>query len=232
MISEAWFEFKGIDSRYMGVIVTAMPDMVRAEKRVASVTIPGRSGSLHTDADVFESYVRTMECAVKKRENIDEIAAWLVGSGKMRFSTEPDKVYDVTISNKVSISQMMRMFQRFMVSMDTQPFKYLYKSARDTLILTEPTIFRSKGNIFSEPIITVYGTGNITLTINGTEFPLENVAGSISIDSEMMEVFKGAENQNNKYGTTAFPRLEIEKNEISWTGAVEKVEIVPRWRFI
>ena len=232
MIAEAWFAFKGIDSRYMGVIVTAMPETVRAEKRIDSITIPGRSGTLHRDEDVFESYVRTMECAVKNRENIDEIAAWLVGSGEMRFSTEPDKVYDVTISNKISILQMMRMFQRFMVTMDTQPFKYRHKAERDMLTLTEATTFRGKGNIFSEPIITVYGTGNITLTINGADFPLENVAEHITIDSEMMEVFKGAENQNSKYGSTAFPRLEMGKNDISWTGAVEKVEIQPKWRFL
>ena len=37
MIHEAWFTFKGVDSREMGVIVTAMPETVRAERRIESI---------------------------------------------------------------------------------------------------------------------------------------------------------------------------------------------------
>ena len=104
MIHEAWFTFKGIDSREMGVIVTAMPETVRAERRIESITVAGRNGSLHTDEGVYESYDRTMECALIKRAKLDEVTAWLVGSGGMTFSTEPDKVYRVTIANKITAS--------------------------------------------------------------------------------------------------------------------------------
>ena len=45
MIHEAWFTFKGVDSREMGVIVTAMPETVRAERRIESITVAGRNGS-------------------------------------------------------------------------------------------------------------------------------------------------------------------------------------------
>ena len=87
MIHEAWFTFKGIDSRDIGIIVTSMPETVRPERRMESITIAGRNGTLHTDEEVYESYDSTMECAIKKRAMLDEIAAWLVGSGEMTFST-------------------------------------------------------------------------------------------------------------------------------------------------
>lgn len=232
MIHEAWFTFKGIDSRQMGVIVTAMPETVRPERRVESITIAGRHGSLHTDEGVYESYDRTMECAIKKRAKLDEIAAWLVGSGEMIFSTEPDKVYKVMIANKISIAQMMRTFQKFMVTMDTQPFKYSVNAYGDTLELTTPTKIKGSGTVYSEPIITVYGSGDITLKINDADYPLYNVEESITIDSEMMEVFKGDANQNSKYGGEAFPRLEVGENTVSWTGSVEKVVIEPKWRWL
>lgn len=175
MIHEAWFTFKGVDSREMGVIVTAMPETVRAERRIESITVAGRNGSLHTDEGVYESYDRTMECALIKRAKLDEITAWLVGSGEMTFSTEPDKVYRVTIANKISIAQMMRVFQKFQVVMDTQPFKYSVNAAGDALELTAPTTIRNSGTVYSEPLITVYGSGDITLTINGADFPLHGV---------------------------------------------------------
>lgn len=232
MIHEAWFTFKGIDSRDMGIIVTSMPETVRPERRMESITIAGRNGTLHTDEEVYESYDRTMECAIKKRAKLDEIAAWLVGSGEMTFSTEPDKVYRVTISNKISIAQMMRMFQKFQVIMDTQPFKYNINPFADELTLTAPTIIRNGGTVYSEPIITVYGSGDITLSINGVDFPLYGVNESITIDSEMMEVFKGTANQNSKYGGETFPRLEVGENAISWTGNVTKIEIQPKWRWL
>lgn len=66
MIHEAWFVFKGIDSRKMGVYVTRMPETVRPERKIESITIAGRNGSLHMDDGVYESYDRTMECALKK----------------------------------------------------------------------------------------------------------------------------------------------------------------------
>ena len=232
MIHEAWFTFKGIDSREMGVIVTAMPETVRAERRIESITVAGRNGSLHTDEGVYESYDRTMECALIKRAKLDEITAWLVGSGGMTFSTEPDKVYRVTIANKISIAQMMRVFQKFQVILDTQPFKYSVNAAGDVLELTAPTTIRNSGTVYSEPLITVYGSGDITLSINGNSYPLRNVQESITIDSEMMEVFKRNANQNGKYGGVEFPRFEVGKNEISWTGNVSKIKIQPRWRWL
>ena len=232
MIHEAWFTFKGVDSREMGVIVTAMPETVRAERRIESITVAGRNGSLHTDEGVYESYDRTMECALIKRAKLDEITAWLVGSGGMTFSTEPDKVYRVTIANKISITQMMRVFQKFQVILDTQPFKYSVNAAGDALELTAPTTIRNSGTVYSEPLITVYGSGNITLTFNGADFPLYGVQESITIDSEMMEVFKEDTNQNGKYGGVDFPRFEVGKNEISWTGNVSKIKIQPRWRWL
>mgnify|MGYP004456944481 FL=1 len=232
MIHEAWFTFNGVDSREMGVIVTAMPETVRAERRIESITVAGRNGSLHTDEGVYESYDRTMECALIKRAKLDEVTAWLVGSGEMTFSTEPDKVYRVTIANKISIAQMMRVFQKFQIILDTQPFKYSVNAAGDALELTAPTTIRNSGTVYSEPIITVYGSGDITLTVNVADFPLYGVQESITIDSEMMEVFKGNTNQNGKYGGVEFPRFEVGKNEIRWTGNVSKIKIQPRWRWL
>ena len=89
-----------------------------------------------------------------------------------------------------------------------------------------------KRQVYSEPLITVYGNGDITLNINGNSYPLRNVQESITIDSEMMEVFKGNTNQNGKYGGAEFPRFEVGQNEIRWTGNVSKIKIQPRWRWL
>lgn len=232
MIFEAWFRFRDIDSRSMGVRVTKMPETVRAERRVERVEIAGRNGSLHVDEGTYDSYDRTMECALINRRRLDEVAAWLVGSGKMIFSTEPDKVYDVVISNKISIAQMMRVFQKFQVTMDTQPFKYSVNRAGERLELLAPKVVYNPGTVYAQPKITVYGSGDITLSVNGTSFPLSAVDGYLTIDSESMEVYKGGESRNSKFGGADFPRLETGKNAVSWTGNVEKLVIEPGWRWL
>ena len=141
-------------------------------------------------------------------------------------------MYKVMIANKISIAQMMRTFQKFIVTMDTQPFKYSVNAFGDGLELTKATTVFNSGTVYSQPIITVYGGGDITLYINGVDFPLYGVEESITIDSEMMEVFKGTKNQNSKYGGDDFPKLEVGENTVSWTGNVEKVVIEPKWRWL
>ena len=43
-------------------------------------------------------------------------------------------------------------------------------------------------------------------------------------------VYRGTTLLNSKAGFDEFPVLDPGDNSISWTGAVTKVEIVPRWR--
>ena len=230
-IHTPYFIYNGIDSRLMGVIVTAMPPTVRAAQRVESVKVPGRDGSLHETDGSYDNYTKTMECAIKKREKIDDIAAWLTSSGEIIFSSEPDKVYLVTISNTISIVQMMRTFQKFQVSFDTYPFKYSVNRFDEALELTKAAVILGKGTVYSQPVITVYGSGAVTLTINGKAYPLSNVDGNVTINSEIEECYKGDLNRNNIFSADEFPRLEPGENAISWTGNVEKIEMQPNWRW-
>lgn len=204
-----WFHFKGKDSRDFGILISAAPEKVRAERRVEQVTIPGRSGELTMDEGTYAPYVLSVECSTRGSENLDEILAWLDGAGELILCTEPDKVFRASIYNKISVSDMIYLYNSFLLQFRVQPFKYSVNAAGDALELTAPTTTRNSGTVYSEPLITVYGSGDITLTVNGADFPLYGVQESITIDSEMMEVFKGNANQNGKYGGAEFPRFEV-----------------------
>ena len=227
-----WFSFKGKDSRDFGILISAAPEKVRAERRVEQITIPGRNGELTVDEGTYAPYVISVECSTRGSDRLDEIVAWLDGAGELILCTEPDKVFLASIYNKISVADMIYLYNSFLLQFRVQPFKYSVNAISDTLDLTAPTTIRNSGTVYSEPLITVYGSGDITLTVNGTGFPLYGVNESITIDSEMMEVFKGNANQNSKYGGVEFPRFEVGKNEISWTGNVQKVRIEPRWRWL
>ena len=227
-----WFKFKGKDSRDFGILISSVPQQTKPERRVERITIPGRSGELTQDEDTYEPYTISMQCSTRGSDRLDESVTWLNGAGELILATEPDKVYKAFIYNKIAISDVIYLYNSFLIQFRVHPFKYSVNAYGDTLELTTATKVRNSGSIYSEPIITVYGSGDITLTINEKDFPLYSVDGSITIDSEMMEVFKGNTNQNSKYGAVEFPRLEVGENEISWTGNVEKVEIHPKWRWL
>ena len=227
-----WFKFKGKDSRDFGILISSAPQQTKPERRVEHITIPGRNGELTQDEDTYEPYTISLQCSTRGSDRLDEIVAWLNGAGNLTLSTEPDKVYQASIYNKILISDVIYLYNSFLLQFRVQPFKYSVNAFNDALELTAPTKIKGKGTEYAEPIITVHGSGTITLSINGKDFPLYSVDGSITIDSEMMEVFKGNTNQNSKYGAVEFPRLEVRENEISWTGDVEKVEIHPKWRWL
>ena len=141
-------------------------------------------------------------------------------------------MYRAYIKNQIEFGSILKNINDFLVQFDVEPFKYSVNAAGDALELIAPTTIRNSGTVYSEPLITVYGNGDITLNINGNSYPLRNVQESITIDSEMMEVFKGNTNQNGKYGGAEFPRFEVGQNEIRWTGNVSKIKIQPRWRWL
>ena len=226
-----YFIYNGIDSRQMDIVVSKMPDVARASKRIEGLTVPGRDGSLHQTDGAYDSYTKTMECVLLDEKKVDMVAAWLTGSGEIIFSSEPDKVYRVTVINTVPVSQMLLSFPSFQVSFDTYPFKYSVNRFDEALELEKPAVILGKGTVYSQPVITVYGSGAVTITINGADYPLDNVDGHVTINSEIEECYKDAINMNNIFSADEFPQLEPGDNTISWTGEVEKIEIQPNWRW-
>ena len=232
---DAYFIFKNKSSKDYGILIETMPEITKPQRREQEVTIPGRNGVLTIDEDTYEPYTLSFTCSTRGISKVNDMLAWLDGSGDLTVSTEPDKIYKAKISNAIPISDVVYLYPSFLVQFKVFPFKYSRNaviSHADDLTVTATTTIRNSGTVYSQPTITVYGSGNITLTINGTNYGLNSVDSYITIDSEMMEVYKDSTNANNKYSAMDFPRFEVGQNSISWTGSVTKVEIIPKWRWL
>lgn len=92
----------------------------------------------------------------------------------------------------------------------------------------------NNGNIFSKPIITIYGSDTINLSLNGTQIFVINLedAGYITIDSAQMNAYQG-ETFMNRYVIGNYDNLllNIGRNTISWTGNVTEIDVdrFSRW---
>lgn len=75
-----WFHFKGKDSRDFGILISAAPEKMRAERRWIMLPSPAETGELTVDEGTYAPYVLSVECSTRGNENLDEILAWLDGA--------------------------------------------------------------------------------------------------------------------------------------------------------
>ena len=101
----------------------------------------------------------------------------------------------------------------------------------DITLTTSPTFVNNPGNVYAEPIITVYGSGDITLMVGTTIVQLEGIEDSVTLDSSLMEAYKGADSLNSSM-SGEFPLLQPGANAVSWSGSVTSVVVKPNWRFL
>lgn len=228
------FTFHGLNSLLdFGLMAELKPVIPKAQRDVEYFTIPGRSGSLMVDYETYQDILIPVTCWFKDPtipNQSDKIKAWLDnGEGPLTFSNQTDKYYIAHVSDQFDISQEIDNFGKFQVNFRCQPFKYATNN--ETITLESAGIVYNPGTIESQPIITVYGTGDIALTINSKTIQLTNVADYVTVDSVLVDCYKDTALKNNDM-TGDFPVLIPGTNSISWTGTVTKIEITPNWRWL
>lgn len=91
----------------------------------------------------------------------------------------------------------------------------------------------NRGNVISRPTVTVYGSGNVELAVNAvTVLSLSIEGGSITIDAEAMNAYRGNELMNRHVtGDYADLALKVGENVLSWSGDATaiRVEDFSRW---
>ena len=138
----------------------------------------------------------------------------------------------VEIANQIPFEKVLRGNPHctFAVNFRCYPFFYA-DAAADITVTASGTVITNPGSVYSEPILTVTGSGNITLMVGMTIVELENISGSIVSDSVLQEAYQGTSLMTD-HMNGEFPVLKPGANAISWTGAVTKVVVRPNWRYL
>ena len=229
-----WFEWNGIKCTTLGIHVLELPQPTLPAERATFTNVPGRSGALTTleGTDVYDDLTLTATCYVADPARIPEIAAYLRGSGKVTFANRLGGFYYARIINQIPFEKILRGNPQctFAVNFRCKPF--WYQADVPTVSYTESTFFlRNPGTVHSEPVITVYGSGEITLMVGQFIVELADFEGSVTIDSELQEAYSGVTSMNSSMSGD-FPLLVPGNNAISWSGDVTKIEIQPNWRYL
>lgn len=118
------FTFKEIPSQDMGVKIITMSGVQRAPCEPQITSIPGRYNPLILEKQERQTTEITAELLVECPDNIRNIFSWLLGRGKLIFSDEPDKYYNVISDDVISIQRIDDRIQSFEIKFICEPFAY------------------------------------------------------------------------------------------------------------
>lgn len=102
-----WFEWNGVRFTQYGIHVLEQPPVTIPSERVTFTNVPGRSGSLTQleGDDIYDDMVLTATCLIADPSRIQEIAAWLRGSGIVTFANRQGGFYHARIVNQISFER-------------------------------------------------------------------------------------------------------------------------------
>lgn len=233
-LKEAWFEFKGVRSDMMGVMMLARPEREQPSANGESRQVAGRSGRLWMGDGSYDNGTAEVICVVPDGE-MDAVLAWLTGSGWLRFSDEPTRAYQARVTRGIVRTQPLPRLaaQQFTVQFDCQPFRYLYPEAAEIALTAAGTVY-NPGTAEAQPKLRIEGNGDISVQIDGQWMTFEGVTGGVVVDCRLMEVFDLTETRllNGTAQMEEFPVLKPGANWVSWSGDVARIAIAPRWRYV
>lgn len=219
-----------------GLIITSLPPITKPKIRYRAEEIDGIDGDTINKLG-YGAYDKTFEIGLSYNYNVDDVIEYLNTEGQITFSNEPDKYYNFTTLNQIDFEKLLR-FKTAKITIHVQPFKYSNVESTKTFTFTSASQninIRNNGNIYSKPIITIYGSGTINLSLNGIQaFVINTLTGSMVLDTQSQNAYDpNTKDFLNRYVTGDFKNLYLQAgvNVISWTGNITKIEIdyCSRW---
>lgn len=178
-MTTSWFDFAGVRSTSLGVRVVEYPALSIAAERSIFETVPGRSGSLTLleGTNVRDDLILTVNCYLQDGANIDQVAAWLCGSGALVLGDRPDRSYAARVTNQLDMARIVHAtgYRNFSVIFRCAPYRYLYPPvAAYALDVTVKTVATQAGSGTPSPtnVRAINGKSTITVTNNSAEHTL------------------------------------------------------------
>lgn len=230
-----YIELNGVNSTTIqGLLIQELPPIIKPKIRATIEEIDGRNGDIITELG-YSAYDKEILIGLYGDFDIDQVINYFNSSGQVVFSNESDKYYNYTILDEINFEKLIR-FRQATVKMHVQPFKYSATDNSKIFSIDDETSISiyNVGNIYSKPVITITGTGNIAISLNSVQvFQISlGTATSITIDTNNMEAYNGTTLLNRLVvGSYENFKLNTGKNIISWTGTITQIQIdnYSRW---
>ena len=235
-----WFSYNGKKNSDYGLEMLSMPTRPHPARKGDLVDVPGRDGKLFMDENAYDRVLVTIQ-VIAPGSKMDAIRAWLTGSGVLVFGDDPNRAYRASVTKEFGISNRNPRMdaQEFMITFDCEPYRYEYPAPEAISIAKSGDSVNNTGTAPARPEITVQGSGDVTIIVNGYQIDIDDLETGAVIDCELMECFNADKTQliNQKFTMDDFPVLKPGANIVTWSAAdgasVTGVTIsAPRWRYL
>lgn len=228
----------GRSSEDIGLVVERPPDYEIAERDYEVVPVPGRNGDILIDNGGYKNVERSYEVAIgAEGANFTLLASkivdWIykdVGYVRLEDSYESDYFKMAKLNQNEPIINILQQAGRVTLTFDRKPQRFLKSGDRSVVIntgmkMSNPTSFDAL------PLIKITGTGSGSITIGGYTVKILANTGYIHIDSETGNAYKdvGLNKNSDVEMPDGPPILHPGNTSITFSGAITKVEVTPRW---
>lgn len=229
--------YNGRSSEDFHVLVQHPPVYEFPARDYTLTHVPGRNGDIITDNEGWKNVKRTYDVAIDARQygyttTMGEFVSWLSsgkGYSRLEDSYEPDYYRLATFYDAGSISNILRQAGIVDLQFDCKPQRYLK-------IGETPVAFSTNGKITNltafnaNPTIVVHGSGRGVIYIGPEHIiTINTITDGMVIDGMIQDVYKGTTNLNNSVSFTKFPVLGTGETNITFSGGITSIEIIPNW---
>lgn len=235
---DMFFTWKGVSSDAMGVVVTRLPPIVVAAKRDEAVVVPGRSGVMHLWDGAWDEVLLSVECYLPYEQGgsvagAAQLAAWLTGLDWLTLSDRPGLRFRARLIDQIAMTPLVAGFSDRLFSLSFWADPFGYEAVPTVISASSAFTLVNPGSVFSEPVIELTATGDVTLTIGEKTLVLEDVPGSQVIDVAAGLIYHGDQNLSASAETGDWPlTIPTGASEVRWTGDVTGIIVKPNWRWL
>lgn len=219
-------------STLSGCVVTDFGDVEVAKPKGNVAELYGVNGNYRVLDGSYESYERTFKFYISKQVDIATVMQKFQSNDNiLEFSYQLGSTF---YANFLSANYKPKGHHGWELSikLDMQPFRYPKDVA--PVVLTSAGTIENIGTVYSEPIIEIEGSGDVSLTIGRKTMHL-TVNNKTTIDCRQgkQNIFNASgavQNTLRKRG--GFFEIPVGLNGVTYTGDVRKVTIRPNWRYL
>lgn len=170
-----YFTFKGVDSTVFGALEMD-PLCMKHEQKTNIINIPGQTPAVQ-QTGTYKSKVITLSLGLPdiSPNKIVQLNQWLVGTGRLIFSRDPDRYYMATCNGALTGQRILRL-GKLPVQFNVMPFKYkVSEEFKNLALFVYDEDLRAsveyEGNVNGDPVYRLYldDTNDAEITVGDSE---------------------------------------------------------------
>ncbi|NLZ51609.1 MAG: hypothetical protein GX892_00305 [Thermoanaerobacteraceae bacterium] len=224
------FTFRGIHtSEFKGLVIKTINNPLSPAKRIQRVNVMGRDGEYVFESG-YNNKILEFRCSlangtiIERRQITRNISSWLSSAGDLVLDYENDKTYKVVKTVSDIALAIEQAWDEFNITFETEPFQY---GGLKTLSFDNPStvVVSNQGTYEAETIISITGTGSVTVSSLAYSFTLTGMTGKLNLDSKKMLVYSDAKINGISKHSGNFIKLKPGNNTITVTGSVSSITV-------